>query len=202
MAKSIRAKCKWLLRNISERLNHFRLNRKFGAVGMGTKVIGKVWLVDASNIFIGKNVKIGPFSRLETYSNYEGKNSNPQLIIGDSVSIQHAVHLYCNNYLEIQAGVLIASGCMITDNNHGTDPLGNYYENQPLKSYPTLIKKGVWLGENVSVLAGSIIGERSIIGANSVVRGEIPDYSVAVGNPARVIKQYNFETKAWEKVNE
>jgi len=53
----------------------------------------------------------------------------------------------------------------------------------------------------VCVLAGSFVGERSIIGAGSVVNGYIPPYSIAVGAPARVVKSYNFETKQWDKVS-
>lgn len=52
----------------------------------------------------------------------------------------------------------------------------------------------------VSVLPGVTIGENSIIGANSVVTKSIPANSIAVGIPAKVIKQYNIETKRWEKV--
>ena len=66
----------------------------------------------------------------------------------------------------------------------------------------TKISDGVWLGENVSVLPGSHIVEKTIIGANSVVNGDIPPYSIAVGSPAKVIKKYNFQNKSWEKIND
>ena len=55
---------------------------------------------------------------------------------------------------------------------------------------PVLIKKNVWLGRNVCVMPNVVIGEGAVIGANSVVTHDIPDYSVAVGSPARVIRQY------------
>ncbi|WP_373229845.1 acyltransferase [Cohnella sp.] len=97
----------------------------------------------------------------------------------------------------IEDDALIAGGCYISDNNHSIDPEGPQYAEQPLTFSPTTIGKGVWLGQNVCVLAGANIGERSIIGAGSVVRGIIPPYSIAVGAPARVIKRYSFKTKQW-----
>lgn len=185
-----------ILRRIS-RLYYFLIFGKFGKM---STIRGKIWLTNPSCVFIGKSCQIGPYCRIETFSNYGNNRTSPKLIIGDFCSIQHAVHIYCANSVELQNGCLIASGCMITDNNHGTNPEGDHYGNQPLKSRPTIIKEYAWLGENVCVLAGSIIGKRSIIRSNSVVIGEIPDYSIASGNPAKVIKKYNFETKTWEKV--
>ena len=73
-------------------------------------------------------------------------------------------------------------------------------KDRPLSSKPVVIENNVWIGELCSVLPGVIIGENSIIGANSVVTKSIPANFIAVGNPVKVIKQYNFETKKWEKV--
>ena len=70
------------------------------------------------------------------------------------------------------------------------------------RTRPVFIEDNVWIGESVSVLPGVRIGKNSIIGANSVVTKNIPENSIAVGNPARVIKKYNFETSFWEKISE
>ena len=56
------------------------------------------------------------------------------------------------------------------------------------------------LGTNSTIMAGVTIGERCQIGAGSVVTKDIPPYSVAVGNPARVVKRYDFEKKEWVRV--
>jgi acetyltransferase-like isoleucine patch superfamily enzyme len=61
--------------------------------------------------------------------------------------------------------------------------------------------QGAWLGENVCVI-GASIGKNSVIGANSVVTKNIPDYCVAVGSPAKVIKKYNVEKQIWEAYND
>ena len=95
----------------------------------------------------------------------------------------------------------------ITDLAHGSycgdenDSLPDtIVKDRPLSYKPVVIGNNVWIGELCSVLPGVTIGENSIIGANSVVTKSIPANSIAAGNPAKVIKQFNFETKRWEKV--
>ena len=58
----------------------------------------------------------------------------------------------------------------------------------------------VWIGGNCCINQGVKIGSHVIIGAGSVVTKDIPSFSVVVGNPARIIKKYNFDIKKWEKV--
>ena len=62
-----------------------------------------------------------------------------------------------------------------------------------------LIDDGTWLGTNVVVVGNVHIGKQCVIGANSVVTKDIPDYCVAAGSPAKVLKRYNFESKEWER---
>ena len=61
------------------------------------------------------------------------------------------------------------------------------------------IENGVWIGNNVIILPNVTIGEKSIVGAGSVVTKSIPAYSVAVGNPAHVIKHFDFEANIWKE---
>ncbi len=151
---------------------------------------------------LGYGVSIGPGCRMEVHpEERRNKQPRPILHIGDRTRLGHHVTISCHQSLFIGDEALIAGGCYISDNNHSIDPEGPRYLNQPLKGQKTIIEKGVWLGQNVCVLAGSHIGERSIIGAGSVVSGTIPAYSIAVGNPARIVKQYSFETKKWERVD-
>ncbi|MEF1172714.1 acyltransferase [Vibrio sinaloensis] len=97
--------------------------------------------------------------------------------------------------------VLIADGVYISDNLHSFDDVDKSVIDQPVVSAGNVnIGDNVWIGEGVSIV-GASIGRNSVVGANSVVTHDIPEYSVAVGSPARVIKQYNFETKQWEKVD-
>lgn len=70
---------------------------------------------------------------------------------------------------------------------------------QPIKQLNHVrIGEGAWLGENVCII-GASVGKQSVIGANSVVSKDIPDYCVAVGAPAIIVKRYNFDKNQWEK---
>ena len=84
----------------------------------------------------------------------------------------------------------------LTDMNHGYEDvdLPISVQNQP--EAPVVIGDGSWLGHGVVVLPGAHIGRHVVIGANSVVTGEIPDFSVAVGAPARVIRVHDAE-RGW-----
>ena len=64
-----------------------------------------------------------------------------------------------------------------------------------------LLENGVWIGNSTIILPGVTIGEKSIIGAGSVVTKSIPPYCIAAGNPAKVIKKYDFNTKMWVHTN-
>ena len=98
----------------------------------------------------------------------------------------------------------------IADQDHRYDIIGVPIMNQgiTIKNNSKLCKEGIeiqdgaWISINCVIVGNVNIGKGSVIGANSVVTTDIPDYCVAVGSPCRVIKKYNFKTKAWEKVNE
>ena len=74
------------------------------------------------------------------------------------------------------------------------------YMDQTLSSQPVIIEDGCWIGEKVCIMPGVTIGRKSIIGAGSIVTKSIPGYCIAVGNPAKVIKKYNFKSHNWESV--
>jgi len=128
------------------------------------------------------------------------------LRFGDNVQINDYVHITAMSSVIIGNNVLMASKIYISDCSHGyydgksndsipdTHPIDREYKTAPVR-----IEDNVWIGESVSILPGVTVGENSIIGANSVVTKNIPANCIAVGNPARVIKKYNFETKIWEK---
>lgn len=125
-----------------------------------------------------------------------------KLTLGSNCKIGDNVHIVASEKVDIGENCLMASHIFISDTNHGdsnADPTTPPDDRQ-LVSSPVSIGKNVWIGEGACILAGTKIGDGCIIGAHAVVKGEIPDYSIAVGSPARVVKRYNFENKAWEKV--
>lgn len=153
----------------------------------------------------GRKLTTGYYCRLEAYP--IGNNNSKVLKFGDNVQINDFVHIAAAKNVEIGNNVLIASKIFISDICHGeyadienmSDP-NEHPNDRKLSAKPVIIHDDVWIGEMVSILPGVEIGKGSIIGANSVVTKSIPANSIAVGIPAKVIKQYNFETKRWEKV--
>lgn len=122
----------------------------------------------------------------------------PILKFGKGCTIGHFNHIYATEGIVLENHVLTADKVYISDNLHSFDDPATPIIQQAIKQiHPVRIGEGSWLGENVCVI-GASIGKHCTIGANSVVTHDIPDYSVAVGVPAKVIKQYNFETQQWE----
>lgn len=129
-------------------------------------------------------------------------DKKPVLSIGSRTYIGHYAHLSCVNSIIIQEDVLMADKVFISDNTHGYSKGDVPFKNQDIHNVGSVvIGTGTWLGENVCVI-GAKIGKQSIIAANSVVTKDVPDYCIAAGSPAKVIKQFNFDKQAWEKVNE
>ena len=91
--------------------------------------------------------------------------------------------------VEIGDHCMLANGCFVSDADHRFDDPGVpvTYQGFTTKG-PTRIGDNVWCGANVVVTSGVTIGERCVIGANSVVTRDIPAFSIAVGAPARVIR--------------
>ena len=88
----------------------------------------------------------------------------------------------------------------IIDFNHGTNPLSKNYLFNELEPSEVEIADGVWIGNNVIILPGVHIGEKAIIGAGSVVTKNVPPFSIAVGNPARIIKKFDRRDNAWKRI--
>ena len=113
----------------------------------------------------------------------------PVLRIGNGVGIRPYCTLSAAESIVIEDNVVISAFTTVIDLDHTWE--GGSSENvaygNPVRTAPVRIGRGTWVGERVSVLRGSTIGRFCVIGANSVVRGEIPDFSVAVGAPARVV---------------
>lgn len=99
----------------------------------------------------------------------------------------------------IEKNVLTANHVYISDNLHGYHNIKQPVLNQNIQQLnDVVIGEGSWLGENVCII-GAKVGKHCVIGANAVVTHDIPDFCVAVGVPARVIKMYNTYTGCWEK---
>lgn len=162
--------------------------------------IGSPLRVDGGkNIYVGKKVSIKYKAWIASTPLTGEKES--KLIFEDGCTIGHFNHIYATKSIILHRDVLTADKVYISDNLHGYKDIFVPIRDQPVIQNGTVeIGEGSWLGENVCVL-GAKIGKHCIIGANSVVTKDIPDYSVAVGVPAKIIKQYDFNEKKWQKVD-
>ena len=155
-----------------------------------------------NNINWGYNLTTGKNCRIETFA----EGNKKILIFGKDVQINDYVPISAMEKVYIGNNVLLASHIYISDNGHGVynDLNQTSPEIPPIKRdyfiEPVCIEDNVWIGEGVVIMPGVTIGKGSIIGANSVVTKNIPSYIIAVGIPAKPIKQYNFETNKWEKL--
>lgn len=119
---------------------------------------------DAKRIILGRNVLVGENCEF---------NVQDRVVIGD--------------------GCLIAAGCRFIDNNHGTAD-GSEIRQQPNQKAPIIIENDCWLGANVIVLSGVHLGRGVIVGAGAVVTRDLPEYAVAAGVPARLIRSRSPST--------
>lgn len=143
--------------------------QKFMAFGEDSDFRPGAYAECCSKISIGRNVVVRPGSYLFADPTIGGGG----IIIGDGVLIGPGVHFYTNNHA-------------FSDTNR---PIIDQGYPKPSTKDSINVKHGAWIGACAIILPGVTVGENSVIGAGSVVTRDVPAFSVAVGNPARVIKQ-------------
>jgi acetyltransferase-like isoleucine patch superfamily enzyme len=166
-------------------LEPYRRHR-FHAFGPAAIVHKPAWLYGAQQMAIGANSLVlqGTWLSVEQPG---WDRPAPVLRIGDRVGIRPYCMISATESIVLEDDVIVGAFSSVIDSDH-TFSLGNpNVMHNPLETAPVRIGRGTWLAERVAVLRGADIGRCCIVGANSVVRGEIPDYSIAVGAPARVV---------------
>ena len=183
----------WLIKNRYLLLNRWR----FKYVGKGVRVYKPLHIDGIDNITLGDYVSVHEGTWLAAIPL---TGNEVQLDIEDGVTLGHYNHIYATRSIIIGKNVLTADKVYISDNLHSYEDITVPVIKQPIKQCkPVVIGDGSWLGENVCVI-GASIGKHCVIGANAVVTKDIPDYSVAVGSPARVKKKYDFEQNKWDNL--
>jgi acetyltransferase-like isoleucine patch superfamily enzyme len=169
-----------------------RRGRRFGAFGEGSIIaFPPAAIYNERWIRIGCHTMIGPNVAL-TAGMAPGQEmvSDPVVSIGDRTLIGQGSYIVGHFSIEIGDDIQTGPYVYITDQNHAyQDPDVPIGQQWPVES-PVSIGSGSWLGTGVIVLPGAQIGRNVAVGAGSVVVGVLPDHCVAVGVPAKVIKQY------------
>lgn len=179
-------------------IKYFYYSHKFGQYFWSSIIDNPLRIDGGDNIFIGKSVSIKYKSWIAAKP-LTGSDSC-RLVFEEGCVIGHFNHIFATKSIILQKNVLTADKVYISDNLHGYDDIKVPILKQPIVQKKAVeIGEGTWLGENVCVI-GANVGKHCIIGANSVVTRDIPDYSVAVGAPAKVIKKYDFHSHEWVKV--
>lgn len=190
---------KRIIRFVNSRIKALLYKSSMGRFGEKSVIINPLKINGKKRIFIGDKVVIEYKTWLAAMplTGYD----DCKLEIKDGVNIGHFNHIYATKSIIIEENVLTADRVYISDNLHRYEDINFPIKLQPIiQKKEVVIGKGSWLGENVCII-GAKIGKHCVIGANSVVTHDIPDYCVAVGSPAKIIKRYDFSTQTWKKTN-
>lgn len=169
----------------------------FFKFGRGSIIYSPLQIDNPFSISIGDHVSIMQNSWIMGGN----KKNCITLYIGNKVDIGHYAHIIACFDIKIEDNVLIADKVFISDCSHNYQDINRPIMDQDISFIKSIrIGRGSWIGENVCI-CGASIGKNCVIGANSVVLEDIPDYCVAAGIPAKVIKKYNKEEKKWVRVS-
>ena len=154
--------------------------------------IGKPCYVDGTrNITIGNKTRILPGLRMEAIN-------GGHISIGDNCVIEQNVHIISEGQeLAIGNDVTISANVFVSNVNHEYRDVSKSVMDQPHIRKTTEISDGCFIGYGAAILPGTKLGKHCIVGCNSVVKGEFPDFVVVAGVPAKVIKKYDNKRGEW-----
>lgn len=144
--------------------------RKIKTIGRDSEIRPFVTILGTDNVVIGERVIVPPYTLLST-------------LPSDPLSV-----------ITIEDDVLLGPNVSIYSSTHNFEDITKPIKDQGYNVKPVTLKTGCWIGINVVILPGVTIGRNAVVGANSVVTSSIPDFAIAVGAPAKVIRYLNEKT--------
>lgn len=157
-----------------------------------------------SNIRRRTRIDVFPFNKFELGRNAVIEdfctinNGVGDVLIGDETTLGMSNVLI--GPVTIGKQVIIAQNVVISGLNHNYEDVSRSVQAQGVRTAPIVVEDDCWIGANVVITAGTTIGKHCVIAAGAVVTKNVPAFSIAAGNPARIIKKYDQEQKAWVKV--
>ena len=189
-----------LCSRIRTRLFTLMLVTQFKEAGSGARISPPFRCYGLNEIVLGKGARIERDCWIQTIPD-DKQTNEAKLVIGPYAGIGMGASISAACKVVIGEYALLARNVYISDHAHAFENIGAPIMRQGIAGIaPVSIGRNTWLGQNVVVLPGVTIGEHCVIGANSVVHSPIPDFSVAVGAPARVVKRRHQLTGVWERV--
>lgn len=168
---------------IQRAISHYKIARYFTAAGRDVIVKRSAEFRLVANAIL----EVGHGCTIQDYSFFQLTMPHPKVHIGNNTVIGRHNIITAKNLIRIGNDVLIGSYVQIIDHSHGVERSVPMRE-QRASIGEVEIGDDVWIGAGAKILMGAKIGRGAVIGANSVVRGDIPEYAIAVGSPARVVK--------------
>lgn len=164
----------------------------FNSIGEGSLVFSSIYLKGGKHITIGNHTIINKNAVITAWEKYYEQKLSPQIIIGNNCKFGEYLHLTCSNKITIGDNLLTGRWVTITDNSHGKLSEKSLIEAPAVREIyskgPIIIGNNVWIGDKATILPGVRIGNGVVIAANSVVTKDVPENSLAAGNPAKIIK--------------
>ncbi|RID84790.1 acyltransferase [Peribacillus asahii] len=174
------------------------LKNAFYYFGESIKIGQNLTLDDPSKIYIGNNVKLRQNVCL-SLSKRGNQNQDLRIKLEDRVYVGMGTIIESYNQVIIEDDCLIGPRVFISDSQHEYSNPNLPIANQGIKSIVNrlIVKRGAWIGANVTLIGDISIGNGSVIGANSVVTMSVPSHCVIYGNPASVLKIYHYKKREW-----
>ena len=185
----------WLWR-VAQRAGTIRAGgrqaRQFARFGAGTTIGFPPAVLHGTNrIELGSDTRVGPQATLSVgmLVPLDGR-TDPVITVGDRCLLGRGVSIVAHERVEIGNDTFFGHSVYITDQNHGYEDLAAPIGKQLWRNAPVRIGPDCWLGHGSTILPGTTIGRHVVVAAGAVVTGEIPDYCVVAGVPARIVRRH------------
>jgi len=174
----------------------------FGSMGAGTTLWRPLMLQNTRFVHLGCKVTIRDGARFDLTTEHGRQSFIPNVIIGDGSLFEQGFHLTAAGPVVIGRQVTCSRNVSVLGVRHEYEDVTRAIIEQPLGVAPVSIGDGTLIGMNCVILPGVSIGKHCMIGANSVVSRDVPDFCVAAGSPARIIRRYEAAEQKWVKTVE
>jgi virginiamycin A acetyltransferase len=137
----------------------------------------------------GTLIEIGARTMVDAFVKIKPAGGSGAVVIGADCAINSGTVIYTGNGIRIGDAVLIAANCTLAPTNHAFGDVGKRIRDQGFQPSRggIVIEDDVWLGANVVVLDGAVIGKGCVVAAGAVVRGALEPYSIYAGAPAQLV---------------
>ena len=178
----------WLYLHVAKlRLYGFYVRSRVRAFGSASSIHPPCTLYKPDLISIGQRTIIREHAWLNAG---RGRGTEPVLWIGSGCYIGRFVQINAANKVVLEDKVLVADKVYISDVDHNfSDPLTAVIDQGVISKGNVVLREGCWIGTGAVILSGVTIGKNAIVGANSIVNKDVPDYAVVAGSPAKIVRE-------------